>query len=396
MKKHFLPSQLYPLLFLLLFFISCNGQVKKNLPKTDTESLPKMIRTQGIVSGNVGCELQDKAGNLWFSTSGEGVYRYDGTSFKNFTTKDGLSSNDVSAIIEDKAGTILFGTNRGICRYDPKQVTGKSIINFTDNADANKQPITSLFEDREGNLWFGTMQNGVYRYDGKTFTNFLNNDDYPFNLGEHNQLILSILQDKNGNIWFCSWNGGGVWRYDPKGAVGQSFKNYLPPADYYHRNEDGRSIGEKPSISFLPKPTYSLSQGSLPDDMIFSVTEDRAGNLWFATRRHGACRFDGKTFTNFGEKEGFVNYGIYSILEDKQGNLWFTTDKNGVWRYDPKQVAGNPFKNFTTKDGLINNSVFSILEDKEGNLWFGTRGFGLCQYNPKQAVGKSFTVFSTK
>lgn len=376
-------------LALILVFTACYGQVKTNLSKTTTNSPPKMVRTQGVVSGNVECELQDKAGNLWFSTSGEGVYRYDGTSFENFTTKDGLISNDINGIIEDKAGNILLGTNRGICKYAPKQAAGKSFTNLTDNIDASKQPISSLFEDREGNLWFGTMQNGVYRYDGKTFTNFLNSDDARFNLGAKNQFIVHILQDKTGNIWFCSWNGGGVWRYHPKRAVGQSFKNYLPPADYYRRNEDGRSIGEKATVSFLPKPTYSPSQDSLPDDMIFSVTEDRAGNLWFATRRHGACRFDGKTFTSFGEKEGFVSYGIYSILEDQQGNLWFTTDKNGVWRYDPKQVAGKPFKNFTTKDGLINNSVFSILEDKDGNLWFGTRGFGLSRYN-----GKIFTNFS--
>lgn len=353
-----------------------------------------MIRTQGVVSGNVSCQLQDKAGDLWFSTSGEGVYRYDKKSFTNFSTKDGLSSNDVSAIIEDKAGTILFGTANGICRYDPKRTSRKYFSNFTDNADASKQSITSLFEDREGNLWFGTMQNGVYRYDGKTFTNFLNNDNHSFNLGEHNQLILNILQDKRGNIWFCSWNGGGVWRYDPKGAVGESFKNYLPSADYYQRNEDGRSVDGKFTTDFLPKPTNSPQQNSISDDMIFSVTEDKAGNLWFATRRHGACRFDGKTFTSFGEKEGFVSYGIYSILEDKKGNLWLTTDKNGVWRYDPKQAVGQNFTNFTTKDGLINDSVFSVLEDKDGNLWFGTRGFGLSRYNPKQTVGKTFTNFS--
>lgn len=82
------------------------GQVKTNLSKTTKNSLLKMIRTQGVVSGNVGCELQDKAGNLWFSTGGEGVYRYDGISFTNFTTKDGLSSNDVSAITQDKSGNI--------------------------------------------------------------------------------------------------------------------------------------------------------------------------------------------------------------------------------------------------------------------------------------------------
>ena len=144
------------------------------------------------MSGNVGCELQDRAGNLWFSTSrAKEFIATMGKSFTNFTTKDGLSSNDVNAIIEDKAGNILFGTKNGICKYDPSGA--KSFSKYSENADLNKLSISSLLEDKDGNLWLGTMNSGVYRYDGKNLANFLNNDDYKFNLGVHNQLILDIF-----------------------------------------------------------------------------------------------------------------------------------------------------------------------------------------------------------
>ena len=151
-------KQPFCLLLLSVLVNSCNGQVKTNSnsylnkPRTTSESGPKMILTQGVVSGNVGCELQDKAGNLWFSTSGEGVYRYEGKSFTNFTTKDGLNDNDVSAIIEDKAGNILFGTNAGICKYD-----GGKFSKFFKSDSLTKLGITSLLEDREGNIWFGVI-----------------------------------------------------------------------------------------------------------------------------------------------------------------------------------------------------------------------------------------------
>jgi ligand-binding sensor domain-containing protein len=354
------------------------GQVKTNLSKTTKNSLLKMIRTQGVVSGNVGCELQDKAGNLWFSTSGEGVYRYDGKSFTNFTTKDGLSSNDVSAITQDKSGNILFGTNRGMCKYD-----GKQFINFPVTDSLN---IISLLEDRDGNIWFGVMNKGIYRYDGTNLSNVLYKYKHPFYGDKAEKYIGDIMQDKNGNIWFSSWNGGGVWRYD-----GKIFKSFLPSLDYYKTNQDKRRIGNAQSSSFLIMDNNSFiqSQDCISDDMIFSITEDKAGNIWFATRNHGACRFDGKIFTGFGTKEGFLSTNAYAILEDKKGNLWFTTEKDGVWRYNPKQAVGKKITNFTTKDGLINNSVFSVLEDKDGNLWFGTRGFGLSRYD-----GKTFTNFS--
>ena len=378
-------AYIYHLLLAAFIFInSCNGQVKSNFPKdtknkpnTIPDNQPKMIKTQGVVSGNVGCQLQDKAGNLWFSTGGEGAYRYDGKVFTNFTTKDGLSDNDVRAIIEDKAGNIVFGTKSGICQYDGKRFTSYSAINTL-----GILPITCLLEDRDGNLWFGTMGKGIYRYDGKTLTNFLNKAGHAFNLGEHHQLIMDILQDKNGNLWFSSWNGGGVWCYD-----GKAFKNYLPAADYYTSNEDGRSFpNSKPEsyTHYLPTNSHTKSNDRITDDMIFSISEDKKGSLWFATRRHGACRYDGKSFTSFRENEGFVSYGINAIAEDKKGNIWLATDKNGVYCYD-----GKVFTNFTTNDGLINNSVRSILVDKNGNLWFGTRAFGLCRYD-----GKTFTIFS--
>ncbi|HYF02389.1 MAG TPA: two-component regulator propeller domain-containing protein [Patescibacteria group bacterium] len=349
----------YSILLLLFIFITSNS----------AEAQPKMIRIQGVVSGNVACEIQDKEGNIWFSTGGEGAYRFDGKSFKNFTTKDGLCDNNVSAIIQDKSGNIVFGTRSGICTYD-----GKSFKKYTESDTLSTLRITSLLEDKDGNLWFGAMGNGLYRYDGKTLTNFLNNNDHRFNLGNTYQLIQDILQDKNGNLWFSTWNGGGVWRYD-----GKSFKNFLPPAEYYSSNEDGRDIANP-----TPKLTYTQVTDNITDDMINSLAEDKAGNIWFATRRHGACRYDGETFTSYRESEGFVSYGITSVIEDKHGKMWFGTDKNGVFSYD-----GKVFKNFTTEDGLVYDSVRSILEDKDGNLWFGTRGFGLSRFD-----GKTFTTFS--
>jgi len=378
MRTYRFKNSIFSLLLVSMFFTSCNGQTSTNQTTNNTNSAnkkeehPKIVRTLGTQYENVGCQLLDKDGNLWFTISGEGAYRYDGKSFINFTTKDGLCNNNVSAIIQDRAGNILLGTNSGICKYDGNK--------FSKYPVPDTLSITCMLEDKDGNLWFGTMGKGIYRYNGATLDNFLNSTDHVFNLGSTNQLILDILQDKNGNLWFSSWNGGGVWRYD-----GKEFKNFLPPEDYYKTNQDGRNVNNSQSISEFSSINFSSQlQDHITDDMIFSMTEDKAGNIWFATRRHGACRYDGKSFTSFTENEGFVSYGIYSILEDKKGNMWFSTEKNGVYRYD-----GKTFTNFTTTNGLVHNSVFSILEDKDGNLWFGTRWFGLSRYD-----GKSFTTFS--
>lgn len=203
-------------LFTLFVFTSCNGQVNTYSPKDSVSQAnhPTIIRTQGVQSGNVNCELEDKHGNLWFSIGGEGVYRYNGESFTNYTTKDGLCDNDAGDIIQDEEGNILIGTKNGICKYD-----GKNFSQYLVSDSTHKFAISSLMEDRDGNIWFGTISSGVYLYDGKDLTNFLNNGDNTFKLGNDYQLILDILQDRYGNIWFSSWNGGGVWRYDGKNSL---------------------------------------------------------------------------------------------------------------------------------------------------------------------------------
>jgi ligand-binding sensor domain-containing protein len=370
MIKYISKNHIFSLIMVSMFFISCKGQTLSNKrtnnpnPITKKVQHPNIVRTLGARCENVNCQLLDKEGNVWFSINGEGVYRYDGKLFTNFTTKDGLCNNNVGPIIQDRAENILFGTNEGICKYD-----GKIFITIPKTEALS---ITSLLEDRKGNLWFGVMNQGVYRFDGINVSNFLYMYKHPFLGDKYEKLISDILEDKEGNIWFSSWNAGGAWRFD-----GKNMKSFLPSLDYYQTDQDKRrNVG---SNNF-----FVQSEDYISDDMIFSMTEDHLGNIWFATRNHGVCRFDGKTFTNIGRKEGFHSDGAYAILEDKKGRLWFTTEKDGIWCYD-----GKIFKNFNEKASLINQAVMNAIEDKEGNLWFGTKWFGLSRFD-----GKTFTTFS--
>jgi ligand-binding sensor domain-containing protein len=71
--------------------------------------------------------LEDKKGNIWLSTDKNGVFSYDGKTFKNFTTKDGLVNDSVKSILEDKNGNVWFGTRGfGLSRYDGSTFTSFS------------------------------------------------------------------------------------------------------------------------------------------------------------------------------------------------------------------------------------------------------------------------------
>jgi ligand-binding sensor domain-containing protein len=362
-----LTQPIFSLLIILSFLTSCGGQVKTNTPNysvAKTKSIytgqPKLIKTQGSkIDDEVRCSFQDKAGNLWFGTTGEGVYRYDGKLFTQFTIKDGLSSNSVWSVLEDNAGNILFGTTDGLCRYDGKNIISFPVKgNFISSTSSDgyyndwskKNTVWSMLQDRTGKIWFGTGD-GIYCYDGKIFTRFLDNSTIINKNGLQLKMVEDILEDKYGNIWFASGmppGGEGVCLYD-----GKSITRFKPNGENWFRY----------------------------------IVEEKNGNIWFGGRHNGNFLYDGKTFTNFKEKVGIGN----SILADKAGDIWFTGEENdnlesvgGIWCYD-----GRTFKNFTTKDGMGKYFVWTMIEDKNGHIWIGTRNTGLYKYD-----GKTFTSFS--
>ena len=60
-----------------------------------------------------------------------------------------------------------------------------------------------------------------------------------------------------------------------------------------------------------------------------------SGNLWFGTYGGGVSRYDGKSFTSFGEKDGLISRDVWSIAVDANGMIWIGTIE-GVCRFDGK------------------------------------------------------------
>lgn len=330
---------------------------------------PKLIKTQGSSEhDNIHCMLQDRSGNVWFGTTGEGVYKYNGVGFIQYTQKDGLSSNAVYSMIEDSSGTIWFGTDKGASRYDGTSIASvpftfdnpvrRSIVGqrlTVEREDSNT--VWSILQMKSGSLWFGTT-NGLYCYDGSKFTRLL--DDVQLINTENLKLqkIQCMLQDRNGIIWLGSGLGEteGLCRFD------------------------GISItAVKPKI----------------DGWIRQILQDKSGAIWLSTRSQGIWRDDGDGFEKLIIQDVKVTKLLQAnqaMMQDRRGNLWFggsevmgsVQTNSGIWRYD-----GVNFKNFTVKDGLSAFSVWSLLEDSAGRIWVGTRNTGLTRHD-----GNRFVQFS--
>jgi ligand-binding sensor domain-containing protein len=228
-------------------------------------------------------------------------------------TKDSVSSYGPTRMVRNvkqaRNGDILIASYTGVWRYD-----GKLFTNIT--SAISSPSFWDVLEDRKGNLWFGTKDSGIYCYPsaslrtgGKSFLH------YTTRQGLASNMALHIYEDRAGNIWF------GASRYD-----GKSFRNFT--------TKDG-----------------------FPSNSIRLLLEDKTGKLWFGAQGENMFVYDGKTFTVLKNKGGKTFTNVWSIIEDKKGSIWFG-DNDGLWRYD-----GSTFTKVTQR------GAYAIIEDKKGNIW---------------------------
>ncbi len=123
--------------------------------------------------------LEDKKGTVWLSTRSQGLWRDDGPGFAKFSVQDNRVTSLLEcnqAMMQDRLGNIWFGgsetigtveTNSGIWRYD-----GTNFKNYTAKDGLGVYSVWSMLEDNEGHIWVGTRNTGLYRFDGSRFTSF--------------------------------------------------------------------------------------------------------------------------------------------------------------------------------------------------------------------------------
>lgn len=347
-------------ILLLLVFSSCNGQPKTNVSqekpfKIADAQTEKLIAT--IKYAKLGSAIQDKSGNIWLTSSGDGVYFFDGKNFIHYTTDDGLDNNIVHSILEDRQGNIWVGSKTGLnlLKTDkdvPKGVSFTTIptkssvgnihspVNLSGGMPVRQNGVWEMMQDKDGIIWIGT-DDGVYCYDGTYIKPFLDNMDLINEDSLQLKAIFSILEDKNGHIWFAACVDEGISRYD-----GKTLSNIIPH-DQIRRTDH--------------------------------IVEDKNGILWFAAGFTGMGRYDGREFTSNYFKEPTIQ-GPSHILEDHEGNFWFST-YSGLCFYD-----GTTYIVYTERDGLPHKHINPLMQDKNGNIWFNGPDMALYSFDRKTFV----------
>lgn len=161
---------------------------------TDRDGLPPLDRYYASSFAS------DQAGNLWIGFNGDaGLVRYDGSRFQRFAAADGVPTGQIRNLINDAGGGLWAATYRGgICHIDGPARDRPSFRTYSTREGLSSNETTGLVEASPGELYIGTAR-GIDRLQVATgeFTHFTGNDGLPG--GE----MQSALRDSNGTLWFA-------------------------------------------------------------------------------------------------------------------------------------------------------------------------------------------------
>ena len=145
---------------------------------------------------------EDRDGNLWLSTQGGGLWKYQTRNgqFKTYTHHEGddlsLPDDQVNCSLVDESGRLWVGTLGGLCLYDSENDHFKLV-----SLDVPNHNIMGIVED-QGVLWLST-EKGIVKYEPKQIQRFTLHDGLVSEQFQPN----SCIKASDGRIYFGSTTG---------------------------------------------------------------------------------------------------------------------------------------------------------------------------------------------
>lgn len=344
---------------------------------------------------------------MWLADARTKIAKFD---FKTQTTEEIDTPPELKSIITTKRlrdNTLVIGTsNLGLLFYDSEGLMFSQVD--VCNEKEPKNEVYTIYEDGHGDLWMMNRYPGILHYNRKTgIVKRLQSPTEPkLNYEQPNKTL--ITEDKQGNVWVVPKDGF-LCYFDRRS---QQLKYYYtepgnpasilsPPVRFFFTDGQGNlwldNIQSLCKISFFPKD-FTLIEKEANELEIRSLMLDRNKNLWVGAK-NGVVRIMDPNNKCIGyltkngtlsQKPALFDANVYTMLEDRQGNIWMGTRLKGLFILKPN-AAGTPysytvhhFENSPSdKFSLNNNNVFSIHQDRQGRIWIGTYGGGvnLVQYD---------------
>src|SRR5437588_847665 len=388
--------------FVILVALSMSAQ-------TQRYSFKNYGREQGLTNMAITTMIQDRTGFIWVATQ-NGLYWYDGKSFREFESMEESPSRDIEALHESKDGTLWVGTRRGLVRRrgnhfekidlgQPVEILGagsltsdsahlyvsttQGLAALERQADGpyrvqwySKKPAHGVALDSGGRVWFG-CEMSLCRIDSGQVINLDNQYKLPSERWD------SIIVDSEGNLWLRSARRliEVLKKTDQAVVRDQGLPTAGFPAGQLQRSPSGGVMVPTDSGLALPEKDHwrlvTFSNG-LASDSVASVIRDHEGSLWIGYRGVGAQRWLGyEHWESWTRSEGLSNDTMWGIRKDQHGTVWAGTNQ-GLNAKDPKTGV---WRAWHERDGLRGEKIRAVEIDHTGDVWAGAYPGGITRLN---------------
>jgi ligand-binding sensor domain-containing protein len=310
--------------------------------------------SEGLASSQVYEMMQDREGYMWFATA-NGVSRFDGHKFTNFTTKDGLNSNSIICLTEGSRGEIYFGNEKeGFDIYDK----GK-IEKYSHPTERNPVIIGML---TSGDKLYSYYGNNISKVTEDKTLNLLFNDTIPINK-------LVKIPDNT----FLAATTFGMYKYENQKLEKLNIHGFKDQKIFwiYCDRENNIVLGAKGKIYEVKDNAVvrTIDVDLFENNNVIRVMKDTKENIWFTIMNKGFYFIPTGTdiIMNVGKKVGLENKLVNNFLEDIEGNIWVSTYGEGVFCLNNLYL-----NNYSQKDGLSNNKVLALEKDHTDRMLVGT------------------------
>jgi signal transduction histidine kinase len=272
----------------------------------------------------------------------------------------GLADNLVTALFVDHEGKLWVGTESGLSRLQRKDM-----FVFSQNEGLGYGVVRSLAEVAPGVVWAIKADEGLYRWEGRSFSHLT-----AAGLSGNNSAVGAMLVARDRSCWVAC-QGGLLHFKDPQAVADESRLFALPNVNIISLAEDIKgniwSGTQEGQLWKLAGGKWSQSSAFSQSNAVTAILPSAEGSMWVGTHGGGLYRFKDEAWSHFDENNGLPSGSIRTLHSNSRNTLWIGTDGGGLSRWRDGHIV-----TVTSREGLPDDTISQIVEDDAGRLWLGS------------------------
>ena len=301
------------------------------------------------MNNNVGHVMTDYLGNLWFTSTRQGVMKVVPNRFSDVFLRYDLPETVVNSTCMS-GGKLFVGTDTGLIVLDEngpvsnmpltKAVTASGAELETDDLIEylSESRIRSIIKDSKGRLWFSTWRtNDLLRYDNGVLTAFTEDD------GLLSDSIRVVSEGDDGSIYVALTEGVNVIK-DDKVIASYGRDDGIVNTESLTVAEGlngeiilGSNGGGIYIIGESGVKNINVEQG-LPSDIVMRIKRDRKHNvMWLVTSSAVAYMTPDYKITKI---KNFPYPNNFDMYENSKGDMWILSS-NGIYVVPATDLLAN-------------------------------------------------------